>query len=509
VAKVLKVLQTAEYWIIPVALLGAIIGSFLNVVIFRLPLGLSISRPRWSFCPHCQTRIRPHHNLPIIGWLGLRGRCHHCRGVIAMVYPVVECMTALLFVMVWDVLFVARALPGVGAPASDWPLAIAYFVLFAGLLATSVMDVESYTIDIRLCTVIMLAGVLCHAALGMPAELSRDALPSGGTASRAASFAGELPDSIAVVGAAMGIAWFLTLLIAGGLAKRRATQGEPGDPGDGSEEQSSRSADSGETTAYLNTADQRFRPLPILTLAALVVGLVVWQRYAPDQEFGLPMTAGSLRGLVGGSVLFFLLLLASIVQRDADEQIVEDIQAESEHARAMVTREFAWFIPAILIGAGLFCYFRLAGTMDAGFADLMGGASLGGPWLTHLHGTCQAAAAMVMAAALGWTVRISGTLAFGKEAFGTGDIYIMAAMGAVAGFWAVVFAFFLAALLALVGALVVVFCKSSRAIPFGPWLALGAFVELWLRGGLLAWFRPAGKLLWSILIGRPEWLSGT
>ncbi len=501
-------MQTAEYWIVPVALLGAIIGSFLNVVIFRLPLGLSISRPRWSFCPHCRTRIRPHHNLPIIGWLALRGRCHHCRGTIAQVYPVVECTTALLFIMVWDVLFVAHVLPGVGPPGGDWPLAIAYFALFAGLLATSVMDIESYSIDIRLCTIIMLIGVLCHAALGMPTEFAHDAAAGGGAAARAASFAGKLPDSLAVIGAAMGIAWLLTMLIAGMLRKRRAAQCESGKPGDGSEDQLSDGAEPGETTAYLNTADQRFRPLPILAFLAVVVAMAVWQRFEPDLRLGLPMAAGAMRGLVGCCVLMFLLLLASIVHRQADEQIVEDIQAESEHARGMVLREFAWLIPAILAGAGLYCYFRLSGKLDAGFVELVGGSPAGGNWLVHLHGAAQAVAAMVMAAALGWAVRISGTIAFGKEAFGTGDIYIMAAMGAVAGFWAVVFAFFLAALLALVGALVMVFRKSSRAIPFGPWLALGAFVELWLRGGLLAWFRPAGKLLWSILLGKPEWLSG-
>lgn len=502
-------MQTAEYWIVPVALLGAIIGSFLNVVIFRLPLGLSISRPRWSFCPHCRTPIRPHHNLPIIGWLALRGRCHHCRGSIAQVYPVVECTTVLLFIMVWDVLFVARVLPGAGSLASDWPLAIAYFALFAGLLATSVMDIESYSIDIRLCTIVMVIGVLCHAALGMPTELADDAAASSGPAITTTALTGNLPDSFAVIGAAMGIAWLLTMLIAAKLAKRGAAQCESGKPGDGSEDQLSQDTDPGETTAYLNTADPRFRPLPILAFLAVVVGLVVWQRYAPDQRLGLPMAAGSLRGLAGCCVLMFLLLLASMVHREADEQIAEEIQAESEHARAMVLREFAWFIPAILAGAGLFCYFRLSGRVDAGFAELFGGSSAGGGWLAHLHGACQAVAAMVMAAALGWAVRIGGTIAFGKEAFGTGDIYIMAAMGAIAGFWAVVFAFFLAALLALVGALVMIFRKSSRAIPFGPWLALGAFVELWLRGGLLAWFRPAGKLLWSILLGKPEWLIGT
>lgn len=505
-AKVLKVLQTAEYWIVPVALLGAIIGSFLNVVIFRLPLGLSISSPRWSFCPHCHTRIRPHHNLPILGWLGLRGRCHTCRGSIALVYPIVECTTALLFVLVWDALFVARVLPGVGLPASDWPLAIAYFTLFAGLLATAVMDIESYSIDIRLCTVVMSIGVACHAALGWSAGFANDGATSVGPAAAATSSTGMLPDAIAVIGTVMGVAWLLTMLIVGRLLNKGPAQGEPDEPGDGAEDQPSEDADTGGTTTYLDTAGQRFRPLPILAFLAVVVGMVVWQRYAPDQRFGLPITAGALRGLLGCSVLMFLLLLASMVHRDADEQIVEEIQAESEQARTMVLREFAWFIPAVLAGVGLFCYFRFSGKVGAGFTELVGGSSASGGWMMGLRGACQAAGAMVLAAALGWTVRISGTIAFGKEAFGTGDIYIMAAMGAVAGFWAVVFAFFLAALLALVGALVMVFRKSSRAIPFGPWLALGAFVELWLRGGLLAWFRPAGKLLWSILLGKPGWL---
>ncbi len=99
-------------------------------------------------------------------------------------------------------------------------------------------------------------------------------------------------------------------------------------------------------------------------------------------------------------------------------------------------------------------------------------------------------------------MRLLGTIAFGKEAFGTGDIYIMSAMAAVVGFWAVLFTFFLAALLALIGVLATVFRKASRAVPFGPWLALGAFVNLWLYGGLLEFFSPAGRLLWSLISGR-------
>ena len=106
---------------------------------------------------------------------------------------------------------------------------------------------------------------------------------------------------------------------------------------------------------------------------------------------------------------------------------------------------------------------------------------------------------MIFAAALGWTVRILGTLAFGKEAFGTGDIYIMAAIAAVIGFWSVFFTFFLATILALIGVLATLFKKASRAVPFGPWLALGAFVNLWLLGPLLNYYEPTARLLWSIL----------
>ena len=81
--------------------LGAIVGSFLNVCIYRLPLGLSVNEPRRSFCPHCKAGIAWHHNLPIVSWLWLRGRCARCRQPIAARYPFVELLTASLFLSVW------------------------------------------------------------------------------------------------------------------------------------------------------------------------------------------------------------------------------------------------------------------------------------------------------------------------------------------------------------------------------------------------------------------------
>ncbi len=79
-----------------VAALGAIIGSFLNVVIHRVPREESIVFPN-SRCPACETAIRPYDNIPIISWAVLRGRCRSCKSPISARYPAVELLTALLY----------------------------------------------------------------------------------------------------------------------------------------------------------------------------------------------------------------------------------------------------------------------------------------------------------------------------------------------------------------------------------------------------------------------------
>ncbi len=76
--------------------LGASVGSFLNVVVYRLPAGKSLLRPG-SHCPHCKKAIRPWHNVPIISWLLLRGRCFDCGAPISVRYLLVELITALWF----------------------------------------------------------------------------------------------------------------------------------------------------------------------------------------------------------------------------------------------------------------------------------------------------------------------------------------------------------------------------------------------------------------------------
>jgi leader peptidase (prepilin peptidase) / N-methyltransferase len=88
-------------WLIPAFLIGACIGSFLNVVIYRLPLGMSVNEPKRSFCPKCKKHIPMWLNFPMVSWLWLRGKCAECGAPIAFRYFCVELLTALLFTAVW------------------------------------------------------------------------------------------------------------------------------------------------------------------------------------------------------------------------------------------------------------------------------------------------------------------------------------------------------------------------------------------------------------------------
>ena len=80
-------------------ILGAVIGSFLNVVAYRLPRGESLSHPP-SHCPNCGAPVKPYDNIPVLSWLLLRGRCRNCKEPISARYPLVEAGTALLCALV-------------------------------------------------------------------------------------------------------------------------------------------------------------------------------------------------------------------------------------------------------------------------------------------------------------------------------------------------------------------------------------------------------------------------
>jgi len=116
------------YFIIFFTALGAIVGSFLNVCIYRIPAGKSIIRPS-SHCPGCKHPVRFYDNIPILSYLILGGKCRHCKTKISIQYPIVELLTALaaliLFLrygMSWTCLF--------------------YFLFTAALIAITFIDLE-------------------------------------------------------------------------------------------------------------------------------------------------------------------------------------------------------------------------------------------------------------------------------------------------------------------------------------------------------------------------------
>jgi leader peptidase (prepilin peptidase)/N-methyltransferase len=114
---------------------GLAIGSFLNVVVHRVPLGRSLSHPP-SACPSCATPIRSCDNIPVVSWVVLRGRCRRCRTAIPVRYPLVEAATAGLFVAVSLRFGASWTTPAMDAFA-------------AGLLALACIDLERYLLPKR------------------------------------------------------------------------------------------------------------------------------------------------------------------------------------------------------------------------------------------------------------------------------------------------------------------------------------------------------------------------
>jgi leader peptidase (prepilin peptidase)/N-methyltransferase len=158
---------TAAEWLIALWLLvvGGLIGSFLNVVVYRLPAGMSIVSPR-SRCPACKHPIRWFDNVPVLSWLVLGGRCRDCRTAIAPRYPLVEAITAGLFL----VLAVGEPLvqgdnlpaPALGAELSAgqlWGIYGYHLLLLCTLLAAALVQYDGHEPPARLFLPALVVGI--------------------------------------------------------------------------------------------------------------------------------------------------------------------------------------------------------------------------------------------------------------------------------------------------------------------------------------------------------------
>jgi leader peptidase (prepilin peptidase)/N-methyltransferase len=128
-----------HFWSLVFFSLGCIVGSFLNVCIYRLPLGMSIITPR-SHCPHCKYSIPWYLNIPLVTWLALRGRCKNCGAPISARYFVVELLTGVVFLSCW------LAFGNPSYPLPSLPVALVYAVFLAGLITATFIDFEHFII---------------------------------------------------------------------------------------------------------------------------------------------------------------------------------------------------------------------------------------------------------------------------------------------------------------------------------------------------------------------------
>lgn len=154
--------------LVAMGVLGVVVGSFLNVVIVRLPGGESLIRPS-SRCPDCEHPIRPVDTIGVLSFALLRGRCRHCAEPIALAYPLVEVANGALWV---------AAAARFGA---SWAL-VPFLVLFSTLLTQSVIDLELYRLLDRITFPVLGASVVLIGAVSVvEGEPGRLLLALGGS----------------------------------------------------------------------------------------------------------------------------------------------------------------------------------------------------------------------------------------------------------------------------------------------------------------------------------------
>lgn len=396
-------------WLTFITIIGANVGSFLNVVVYRLPAGISLVTPP-SRCPHCEHQLSMWRleNVPVLGWLWLAGKCRKCSAPISIQYPLVELLTAVLFGGSYILFYMVDGwrppMGNVGFElAQTYPLFGVYLVMIACLIAATLIDAKLYIIPLGITWVIALVGIVVlpvAAYFGMPAN---------GTLGAAIQYEPFVPmvgptGAMIAWGGAVGLAIAYVLLRLGILPD--SFEGEDDD--DALDE------------------NGELPPLKHPRLVALKELLYV----------GFPLLGMLIGHYVASNNL--------ITQPD-------------------------------VLGYGW--YYVLAGCT---MGYLVGGGVI-------------------------WACRILGTLAFGKEAMGLGDVHLLAAVGIVLGWHEVVFlsifiAPFLAILVTAGLAIAAVLRKGvARVIPYGPYLAAGALIVLLLGSQRVDLF-----VIYNALMGNPD-----
>jgi leader peptidase (prepilin peptidase)/N-methyltransferase len=440
-------------WLMAIFLfsLGCCVGSFLNVVIWRLPARgtlvtfknktapLTLSWPP-SHCPLCDDAIAWYRNIPVLGWLMLRGKCRSCKAPISARYPLVELGTGLIFLSLYLGFFQGHWNSGAIASIFGGALPMVVDLIFvSGLLAASAIDADFFIIPLGIPYLIM-AVALCSCVFGAPAMLPA-VVP--------ASVWGKL-----ALGGTLGLILSNILLYAKILP---------------------RSFD----YSAASSGDSASAPMPLIpppTLkkswpqmaSAMLISLIILSAWLV-----LSAEAAAFITMLGGILVFLIGVLPRPAEVPDDSQQVLEESADI-NARREIRKEILFLLPPIVLAI---------------LAALLPLPLPAAPFLARLLGTLLG---LLVGGGMIWFTRILGTLAIGRVAMGAADAPLMAAIGAVVGAPVVVVVFFLAPVLGLIWAVVLKFQGKPNVLPYGPWLSMAAILALFVGNPLIHWY--AGEL---------------
>ena len=437
--------------------LGCCIGSFLNSLIWRLPLAgrritfrgrtgpLTLHWPP-SHCPHCHAAVRWQHNIPVWSWLALRGRCADCPNPISIRYPLVELGTGLTFLGLYLAYFVTGWYGTAFAfPERGFVTLIVDLFMCGGLLAISAIDADWFEIPL------VIPGLMALVALGSIFWGLQPRLPSLATTSYLGRFAAKFTIG-GTVGSLVSIFWIYWRSPAPACGEQTALTSPP-------------ASGAGTDAAEVPTPRVHGRVGVILGITVLLVLLLI------ASWIFLSGKTASLFTLIAGLLLFLLGVLPT--SGPPVETLAEAVFEETAvpSARLEMLKESLLLLPPLVLAL----------------------AAMAAPIPLPAAEWCQRLFGVVLGALLGggivWCARIGGTLAFGRVAMGMGDIYLMAAIGAVLGWPMVWIVFFLAPFLALAWAAVWKLMGRSNVLPYGPWLSVAAILILLLGPPITHWYR--------------------
>lgn len=392
-----------------VFVVGSCVGSFLNVLIYRLPRHMSIVRPG-SHCPNCNHRISWYDNIPLLSWLLLRRSCRHCGQSISVTYPLVELVTAIVFTLVYAAYMLMGLRDGIPSPGgeslADWVTLGLHLWLVAALLAASAIDLRLSIIPLSITSLTAGVAVVLHGFF--PQALL---WPISG------------PTAGLTVGACLGLAISAVLLRLG-----------------------------------------VFRPT---FQSAVENGFVRSSRRKRRKQTRDPARANR-----AGSTA------------DVAVEIIP---------RWEILHEIVYLSPAIALGIVGWVIASSDTPLAMSWKALAGNV--------HFNSLIGSLFGLLVAGGMVWLTRILGTLAFGREAMGLGDVHLMAAAGAVLGWLGPVLAFFIAPFFGLLAAILIAVRRRQGELPYGPWLSLGLLTVMLFQDKIWAYLKPGLEAAWQLLAG--------